>query len=137
MSISTAMRHKNCRSPSWTSVKVDKEKTMTNNRDCENVKDVLIMEGDHDITHSYSKALTRLGYSFDVARTMDQARACLNQNTYRTFICAVQKGNGHRIDRLPEYQETFAGHGTKVVMASAYRNYSSRNIRQLRRKQHD
>jgi DNA-binding NtrC family response regulator len=86
-------------------------------------KDVLIMEDDHYITNIYTKALTRVGYSFDIAKTMDQARVYLDQNAYRVFICDIHMGNERGTDLLPEYEEVFAENGTKVVMASAYGNY--------------
>lgn len=97
---------------------------MDSNSDQENgKKDVLIMEDDHYITNIYTKALTRVGYSFDIAKTMDQARVCLDQNAYRVFICDIHMGNERGTDLLPEYEEAFAENGTKVVMASAYGNY--------------
>lgn len=96
---------------------------MNNPRDNGNIKDVLIMEDDHYITNIYSKALTRVGYSFDLAKTMDQARVCLDRNAYRVFICDIHMGKERGTDLLPEYQETFSNLGTKVVVASAYGNY--------------
>lgn len=97
---------------------------MDSNSDQENgKKDVLIMEDDHYITNIYTKALTRVGYSFDIAKTMDQARVCLDQNAYRVFICDIHMGNERGTDLLPEYEEIFSENDTKVVMASAYGNY--------------
>lgn len=108
-------------------IEVDKEKHMDNNSNHENhengKKDVLIMEDDHYITNIYSKALTRVGYSFDIAKTMDQARVCLDRNAYRVFICDIHMGNERGTDLLPEYEEAFTKNDTKVVMASAYGNY--------------
>ena len=97
---------------------------MNSNNNHENgKKDVLIMEDDHYITNIYSKALTRVGYSFDIAKTMDQARVCLDRTIYSVFICDIHMGNERGTDLLPEYLETFAENDTKVVMASAYGNY--------------
>ena len=97
---------------------------MDNNNNHKNgKKDVLIMEDDHYITNIYSKALTRVGYSFDIAKTMDQARVCLDRNAYCVFICDIHMGNERGTDLLPEYEEVFSKNDTKVVMASAYGNY--------------
>jgi DNA-binding NtrC family response regulator len=118
------MRYEKLTPPVFEIIEVDKEKYMNSNNNQENgKKDVLIMEDDHYITNIYSKALTRVGYSFDIAKTMDQARVCLDRNAYRVFICDVHMGNERGTDLLPEYKEIFAENNTKVVMASAYGNY--------------
>lgn len=84
---------------------------------------ILVMDDDPGLRNIYHKALTHKGYVVDLAATLDEARALIEEHVYGVFICDIHMGEERGTDLLAELSGKLKAAGTEIIMASAYGQY--------------
>ncbi len=84
---------------------------------------VLVLEDDPQLSHLYTRILSRAGYCVDIAQSLEGAQRLISENDYAIFVCDlhVEAGSSSRLlrcawDRLKQ-------HGTKVFLVSGQEQY--------------
>ncbi len=80
---------------------------------------MLILEDEQRLAALYRRALAPLDLQVDLAHSLAEARAHLQQETYDLFLVDLRLPDGNAVDLLREWRATLRAAGTEVIVLTA------------------
>lgn len=87
------------------------------------VPSILVIEDDPNAIRLYDRVLSHAEYHVIHAKTLDEARALLDQKHFDLILCDMQLGSERTVELLTEVAEALQASGTNIVAVSGQEQY--------------